>query len=176
MKGISTWMWIIGGIIISFILLTMFFKIFSDLMMEKYKQESKEVFNKMVTNINTLCGMNVGQKTAQTIVLANVVDSIYAFDGTQIVLQNGKTHGEYLCINITGKPLCEKLACPINIMMLSPSEGVLSLVDRLLGRVSYSEFRLKFVKAECGVFVFEADEYVDVDTLCYGRIQTTTPP
>ncbi len=153
MKGISTWIWVIGGIIIGVILVSSFFNVYVNLILERHKQNSIEAFEDIVSTVNTLCAMNEGQKILKTLYFSDIVDGIYAYSDEGIVRIGDKTYGDYICMNITNDIQCELLDCKSEMIFISNEGTLLSLVDKLMGRHGYREHKLEFSRTGDGVSI-----------------------
>lgn len=151
MKAISTWIWVVGGVVIAIVLLGLVLNIISNLTMQQHEQAADAEFSKMISNVNALCDSNEGQSTFSTVRMPDIVNRIYATKGGEIQ-ETERTYGNYLCMNIS-KPTCKKLDCLVEMYRLERKETVIGLVDRLLGKRGYNEYELTFIRTRDGVSI-----------------------
>ena len=102
LKGMDTWMWIVGGIVITLLCFVMFLEIFSSLTIQNHTQISMETSEGLATDVNKLCSMGAGQGLSKTLKLSTLVTEFFASDNETLSPGDSKTYGTKLCINSSG--------------------------------------------------------------------------
>jgi hypothetical protein len=156
-KSISTWIWVIGSFVIAMLLLGIATNIIGNIAMENHKRKAMDEFYKMVGIINSLCDSNEGQSYEALFKFPDIVEKIYSsmsldYKGDNI------TYGNYLCINYT-KLECKKLDCLTKFYVVRKKEGLMSIVDKILGNRNYYEYKIRFERVEEGVLILSQNYY-----------------
>ncbi len=148
----NTFIWLIGGIIAALTISVLFLQVFSNMTMEQHRQDSIMSFNDVVNNVNKFCMMNVEQSSEFSLSFSSLVSDLFAFDGN-IIEKNNRTLGNKICMNISNEIYCKKLDCQIELDKITTKKSISSLIDRILGKISYRDYHLNFIKTDCGVSV-----------------------
>jgi hypothetical protein len=146
MKGISEWIWIVGGIIIGIILFTMGTIIYQNTLRTSLEKRSLEEFSEVVTIINNLCWNYEGNVREYNLELGETVQGIYAADIphdkyesvqlTNNIIAGQTSSGNNLCIQIQGKrEQCEKLDCHATFPFVGAVPKEFSLSALIKGNV-----------------------------------------
>ncbi|MEM7816447.1 MAG: hypothetical protein QXZ20_00880, partial [Candidatus Aenigmatarchaeota archaeon] len=78
MKGIESWIWVIGGVVLAMILIGIALNIIYNINLQQDKNLADMEFSKIVSVINSLCGSNVGQGSEHKFKFPEIVEKIYA--------------------------------------------------------------------------------------------------
>ncbi|MBL7170220.1 MAG: hypothetical protein ISS48_04330 [Candidatus Aenigmarchaeota archaeon] len=135
MKGLSTWIWVIGGVLIAFIVFSFFLKVFSDMTIEKHRQSTMESFDFLVSDINSFCGRFGLDQITKTVSFSELTSSLYS-----------SGDGNYLCINFRDNIECQPLACSVELTSDVEQKTLLTLINRISGRIGFSEYRITIYK------------------------------
>jgi len=146
MKGISEWIWIVGGTIIGIILFTMGTIIYQNTLRTSLEKRSLEEFSEVVTIINNLCWNYEGNVREYNLELGETVQGIYAADIphdkyesvqlTNNIIAGQTSSGNNLCIQIQGKrEQCEKLDCQATFPFVGAVPKEFSLSALIKGNV-----------------------------------------
>ncbi|MCK4428798.1 MAG: hypothetical protein KAU95_00360, partial [Candidatus Aenigmarchaeota archaeon] len=154
----NTFIWLIGGIIAALTISALFMQVFSDMTMEKHRQDSIMSFNEVVNNVNKFCMMNIDQSSEFSLSFSALVSDIFAIDENNIIEKNNRTMGNQICMNISDEIYCsKKLDCRIEIDKIAKGKSISGLIDKILGRVSYTDYHINFIKTKCGVSILLKD-------------------
>ncbi len=153
MKGLSTWIWIMGGIVISMIVLTVFFTIFSRFTIDKHKQDSLQSFYSMIVDINILCNFKDTNSILKTITLSDLTKTIYASDDYEMIINDQKTSGKNICLNFTNEIVCKPLECEITINDFSTEKPLIGLINKITGNIGYENYQVKVFREDDKVHV-----------------------
>lgn len=95
LKGMDTWMWVIGGIIIILICLTIFLNVFASMTKTTHAQNSLETFTVLVEDVNRLCTMQPSHSAENTMSLSTIVTELFAA-GDEVYVSSNRTQGDRL--------------------------------------------------------------------------------
>jgi len=153
LKGMDTWMWIVGGIIITLLCFGIFLEIFSSLTAQTHTQASLESSTSLATDANKLCMMTEGQSLSQTLKFSTLVTDFYStsYENKSYVIEGSRTYGRKLCTNISGMVSCEDLDCTLELEDIIKQKKVLNFLDKLQGALTYREYPLEITRTKCGV-------------------------
>ena len=163
MKGLSTWVWIMGGVVLAMIVLSIFFTVLARLTVDRHKQDSLESFSSIVTSINTVCDFRQSRSILETITLSDLTKNIYASDDYEMRVMDEKTSGKNLCLNFSGEITCKTLNCEIVMNYFSTEKPLRGLINKITGNIGYDDYQVK---------VFSEDDKVHVTI---GETTTTIP-
>lgn len=151
MKGIESWIWIIGGLVLAMILIGVALNIIYSVSLQQDKNLAEMEFSKIVSVVNSLCDSNVGQEATHNFRFPEIVEKIYASYDKNFRNDSLETRGNNLCINFT-ELRCVKLDCAISFPLIKRKESLLTFVDRISGKRVFYEYNINFVRKEEGVF------------------------
>jgi hypothetical protein len=161
MKGsISIWIWIVGGVIVGLIILTivsMHFKQISEAMIEK---RSLEQYEELRNQIDELCWSFSENKREYSLSLSKTIKGIYLTEDKYLdindsefvdyIINENISSGDFLCIKVEGKRTnCNKLDCTTYMPYIGsvPTEYSLSaLIDEIMGNPKEFKYGLKLKK------------------------------
>ncbi|MEM5825779.1 MAG: hypothetical protein QXM64_00105 [Candidatus Aenigmatarchaeota archaeon] len=153
MKGIESWIWVIGGLVLAMILIGIALNVIYSISLQQDKNIADMEFSKIISVINSLCDSNVGQETTQSFRFPEIVEKIYAsYD--KLPPNLSETKGNNLCMNFT-ELKCIKLDCSIIFPLIKRKEGLLTFIDRISGKRVYYEYKINFIRIEEGVVAKE---------------------
>ncbi|MEM5870512.1 MAG: hypothetical protein QW758_00980 [Candidatus Aenigmatarchaeota archaeon] len=153
MKGIESWVWVIGGLVLAMILIGIALNVIYSISLQQDKNLADMEFSKIISVINSLCDSNVGQETTQSFRFPEIVEKIYAsYD--KLPPNLSETKGNNLCMNFT-ELKCIKLDCSIIFPLIKRKEGLLTFIDRISGKRVYYEYKINFIRIEEGVVAKE---------------------
>ena len=162
MKGIMVWIWIIAGIIIAFILFTVFIQLMGFITMSREKEDAKQNFGNLANAADSLCDSTSGMATNSQYVFPGSVSIIYSTSDQKTyafsVGSNSRTYGNYVCMIQANETTCQRVRCKVEMDPIMSQNNVLSLVDTILGKSSYHQYFLREIKTACGVSVLFAGE------------------
>ena len=78
MKGISEWMWLIGGVIVGVVMFMLFFQLMSYLTLSRAREDAKQSFDDLTSTINAMCQSKSGVQSTKRIVFPNSVSVVYS--------------------------------------------------------------------------------------------------
>lgn len=151
MKGIESWIWIIGGLILAMILIGIALNIIYSISLQQDKNLAEMEFSKIVGVVNSLCDSNVGQEATHNFRFPEIVEKIYASYDKNFRNDSYGTKGNNLCINFS-ELRCVKLDCALSLPLIKRKENLLTFVDRIIGKRVFYEYSINFVRREEGVF------------------------
>ena len=162
-KGIATWIWVIGGIVIAMILVGISLNIIRDIYTREDINQAEQEFYRIISVINSLCDSNVGEKTTLTFKFPEIVEKIYA-SYTSSYQNEETTRGNVICMNAS-ELKCVKLDCYTEFPLIKRKESLSSLIDQILGKRSYYEKKISFSRVEEGVIAraLESEGNVTID-------------
>lgn len=155
LKGMDTWMWVIGGIIIILICLTIFLNVFASMTKTTHAQNSLETFTVLVEDVNRLCTMQPSHSAENTMSLSTIVTELFAA-GDEVYVSSNRTQGDRLCINISGTLTCEDMDCPVEVEAFIKENKLFGLLDTLRGNLEYREYSVDLIRTECGVSILNS--------------------
>jgi hypothetical protein len=148
-KGVSTWIWILGGIVITFIIFSLFLKILADMTIEKHRHETMESFEIMVMEINYFYEKFGVEKKSIEVHFSEFMKNIYASeDGEYHTDPEGISEGNYLCINFNDNIECRNLIGKIWFKFPLEQAKLISLLDEISGNINYKIYRMILKKEE----------------------------
>jgi hypothetical protein len=168
MKGISEWIWIIGGIIGALIVFTIAYNQILLASRTIVEQRSIDQFKEVVSNLKTMCWEIIGRKEEIPATFGDMVEGVYAAKSTgenyekeqlinNIVLNKNST-GDFLCQKITGKRVsCYQFDCNVTFPFIGyvPKEFSLSaLVNSLMGKGNLYVYNLILLRTSEGIEVY----------------------
>jgi len=159
MKGISEWMWLIGGVIVGIVMFMLFFQLMSYLTLSKAREDAKRTFEDMVGTLNAMCESKAGTQSSKKFLFPDSVSIVYSTsDPRKIIEKNNRTYGKFVCLKFQKEQVCEGLKCEVEFHPIRNKENILGIVDTLLGRSSSQEYLVKLTKTECGISVLGVGE------------------
>lgn len=158
MKGISEWIWLIGGIMAAVIIFTIASMQIQNTIKATIEKNSIQKFSEVVSIINNLCWSFEGNTREYTLQLGETIDGIYAsplpyerYESEQLtnkIINEEKSSGNNLCLKIKNKKLtCEKLDCNSTFPFVGavPEKFSLSgMVSKWMGKGSIFNYYLGF--------------------------------
>lgn len=170
MKGLSTWIWVIGGITISILAFSIFLNIFSDLNIQRHRVATMESFEMLSSDINSFCDKFGSEKFTKKVTFSDLTSGLYASaDGVDRTNAAGVSRGKGLCINFTNHVECKKLSCEIQLSSRVRQKGLLSLINKITGSYGFQEYEIRIYRVN-GEVRMEALPY-DIPS---GALTTTT--
>ena len=168
MKGVAEWMWIIGGVIVAIVVLTLAYDQILKSQRTRIEQMSIDHFNEIASNLDNLCWEFLGNKRELTIELGDMVEGIYAANSPSIeyekvqlinnIVQNENSTGNYLCLKISNKRLyCENFTCNVTFPFIGyvPEQfSLTALINSLMGRGKIYTYSIIMRREPDGVNVF----------------------
>jgi hypothetical protein len=170
MKGISEWIWLIGGIMAAAIVFTIAVTLIQNTMNATIEKTSIQGYEEVVNTINDLCWKFEGNIRNYDFQLGETIEGVYATSDvkkiyeskelTKNIIDGEKSFGENLCIKVKGKRIrCEKLDCNATFPFVGsvPEKFSLSLlVNKLSGKGRIFDYYISFVRnvSTSGVEVF----------------------
>lgn len=184
MKGISEWIWIIGGIIGAIIVFTIAYNQILLASRTITEQRSIDQFNEVVSNLKTMCWEIIGRKESTQTTFGDMVEGIYSAKNSDVsyeseqlinnIVLNKNSTGEFLCQKITGKRVnCYQFDCNVTFPFIGyvPKEFSLSaLVNSLMGKGSLYVYNLVLIRTSDGIDVYLLENLPTVTT----SLSTTT--
>ncbi|MBN2095641.1 MAG: hypothetical protein JW727_06330 [Candidatus Aenigmarchaeota archaeon] len=153
LKGMDTWIWLVGGIIVTILSMFLFLNLFASINLQSHTQASVETSGNLASDINRLCSMKEGEAMNREMKFSTIVTEFYASHNGSIEIDSGRTYGQLLCVNISGKSSCSELDCPLEISTIITEKKILSLIDKMRGDISYRDYSVEAVRTSCGVSV-----------------------
>jgi len=161
MKGISVWIWVVGGIILGLLMFTVLFQIVSFMLASRDASITKDNFQQLASVVSRFCDSRVGSKTTQSALFKNV-DFMYASSsGKTFNVINNRTFGRYFCINMSNELVCERTSCMIEV---TTSINATAEKERLGGELAgitgkeMREYLFSVEKQRCGVVLIKVGE------------------
>jgi len=159
MKGIEVWIWIIAGIVVAFIMFSVFVQLMGFVTKSRETEDAKRTFGTLSTEVDSLCDSPIGQSTKSTFTFPESVSVVYsAPDPAKYYEIGNRTYGNFVCINIANDTTCQQVRCKVEFDPVKNSENILSLVDTILGQPHYQDYQLSLTKSLCGVSVLRSGE------------------
>ena len=150
----NTYIWLIGGILATLTISILFLQIFSNMTVEKHRQDSIKSLDEIANKANTFCMMNVNQSSEISLTFSSLVSKIFAVFNGNITEKNNRTLGNQICMNISNEIYCsKKLNCQIEVDKFASKKTIPTLIDKILGKIAYRDYRLNFIKTKCGVSI-----------------------
>jgi len=132
-----------GGLVVSFIIFSFFFKVISDLTIEKHKQDTIETLDMIVSNINSFCNTRSLSTIKKIISLSDFVRVVYVSDNGDDQTINYTSHGSNICVKFMDDVECKPLVCQIEMRSYVKEESLISLIDKISGKLGYQNYILK---------------------------------
>ena len=161
-KGLSTWIWVMGSLVVSFIIFSFFLKVISDLTIEKHKQDTIETLDMISSDINSFCNTHSLSTIKKMISLSDFVRVVYASDDGDDQTINYTSHGINICVKFMDDVECKPLVCQIEMRSYVKEESLISLIDKISGKLGYQNYMLK---------IHRIDDIIDAEI---SRTTTTT--
>ena len=140
-----------GGIVISMIVVSIFFTIISRFTLERHRQDSLESFNSIITDINIFCEFGENNSISKRITLSDLVENIYASRDFEMRIENQRSSDQNLCMDFNEEIICTSLNCEISMNEFSAKMPLMGLVNRILGRIGYSTYQVNIFREDDGV-------------------------
>ncbi len=151
MKGVSNWIWVVGGVVISLIFFSFFVKVVSDITLENHRQSTMESFDMLVSKVNSFCETSGIGKMSETHSFSGLTKNLYASnDGDDHTNDRGISEGNNLCINFRDDIDCRQLNCEIQLKSEVEERSLLTLVNTISGKVRFKSYRITLQKGEDG--------------------------
>jgi len=159
MKGISLWIWIIGGIIVGFILFTIFIQFLSYITRTREVELGKSSFDELTIDAKNVCktiGGAAPTKLSKKFVFPEAVTDVYATANIRSNIPTGeKSYGKFMCMKIFDETICQDVQCEVEIANINNTPSLTTTISRILGRVGSQEYHLEITKNTCGVSILE---------------------
>ncbi|MEA3343593.1 MAG: hypothetical protein U9Q92_05475 [archaeon] len=162
MKKAFAWNWVISGLIIGLVVITIFTSMLNKVFIENARQDADKQFSEIYVRINTLCTASVGEEDLYKLKIPDIVEGIYISDNNKVfpedfddkVKKRETFIGSYLCMKLKEeKQKCRRLKYEIEMSYFGQKKTVISLADKILKRSTYTTYPTYFIKNECGVSV-----------------------
>lgn len=164
MKGISVWIWVMGGIIVGMILFVLFVQIMSYVSMSRDKENAKAILGELAASVNSFCDAHLGEKSLKTIAFPDFVNVVFTSkDGREYEVKNNRTFGKWTCIKMGKEISCEKLNCELEMILIEQKPSFISWTGGIFGS-AYQEYQLEIAKTECGVSALKPEMNSDCKT------------
>jgi len=147
------------------LLFAFFTKILLNITIQRHEQDSLEYLQKFATNVNSLCEVMEGKSVTQTFIFSDYVSGIYICRD-----ENGELISNRVCMNFSDQAFFEELNCPIVMNDAELGSALITLIDRIRGKVGYRDYRLRFERKGDKVLV----QFPDLDITTTTTISTTT--
>ncbi len=157
-KKAFAWNWVISGMIIGLVVITIFTSMLNKVFIENARQDADRQFSEIYSRTKTLCAASVGEEDFYVAKIPEIVDAIYISDSKdkdmpkdiKERIENRNTSiGYYLCMKLRDeKPKCRYAGCKVEMSYLGKEETVLSVADRILKKSYYTRHPLTFSKDE----------------------------
>jgi len=162
MKGISVWIWVIGGIIVGFILLTVFLQLVSYITRTREVEIAKGSFGELATNARTICQTIAGSGASRLdrkFTFPQSVSDIFSVNTTATteIPTGEKSYGRMICMKVYEEFVCEDVACNVELNNIKNRETLTTTINRILGRIGTNEYELKIIKTPCGVAILKPE-------------------
>ena len=159
MKGISVWLWVIGGVIIGFVLFAIYFQYIGFVTANSAKQDAIATFQEMTGTINGLCDSFAGTSITKTYSYPASVSLIYSTNDEKLYEEkNNRTYGSNLCLKLPDERSCSQAKCEVEFDPIKNQTTISSILDTLSGKTIYQQYQLKITKTDCGVSALLPDE------------------
>lgn len=169
MKGLSVWIWIIGGLIVGMVMFTMFIQLLSYINLSKDREFAKENFGVIVKAAQSVCESREGTIITKIVSFPELTKGVYSTNHSRYFIETGRGLGRYICIQFEKETLCEEIKCNVEMIVIKPEKNLLNLVSRIVGESGYTDFTIKIIKNVCGVSILfpgQETECVGCDFLC----------
>ena len=153
MKGISIWIWVIGGIIIGFLMFMVSLQFINYITLAKEKEVGRESLDELASNVNGLCSSRAGDSISKTFLLPDKVSVVYAAKDTKFSSNASRTYGSALCIIFSNEIICNNLNCNLEMETINNHESLQTLLNQFLGSYGTNSYSVKILKTDCGVAV-----------------------
>ena len=159
MKGITVWIWIIAGIIIAFLLFTVFIQLMGFITMSREKENALQSFQDLTGVVDSFCDTRSEAKVNKHYPFPESVSNVYSTsDPKKYFENNSRTYGNNVCMILMNETNCQQVRCSVEFHPIKNNQNVLSLVDQILGQSHYQDYFLTVVKTDCGVSVLRVGE------------------
>ncbi|MEA3344051.1 MAG: PKD domain-containing protein [archaeon] len=158
MKKAFAWNWVISGLIIGLVVITIFASMLNKVFIEDARQDADKQFSEIYTRTKTLCTASVAEEDFYNAEIPDIVEAIYISDSKDKdlppdiedkVKNKNTTYGNYLCMKLKDeKSKCKYVGCKVEMSYLGQEETVLSLADRIIKKSHYTRHPLDFSKDE----------------------------
>lgn len=153
LKGMDTWLWVAGGVVVAMLCFVMFLQIFSSMTVQNHTQASLESQSGLSVDVNKLCSMGEGEGMSQTLRISVLATDFFASDNGTSPNSSGRTYGKKVCMNISGVVSCQDLDCTLEMDDLITQKKILNFIDKLRGAITYRDYDVDLVRTKCGVSV-----------------------
>ncbi len=158
MKKAFAWNWVISGMIIGLVVITIFASMLNKVFIEDARQDADKQFTEIYTRTKTLCTASVAEQDFYNAEIPDIVEAIYISDSKNKepppdiedkIKNRNTTYGNYLCMKLRNeKSKCKYVGCKVEMSYLGKEETVLSVADRILKKSHYTRHPLDFSKDE----------------------------
>ncbi len=155
-KKAFAWNWVISGLIIGLVVITIFISMLNKVFIENARQDADKQFTEIYSRTKTLCTASVAEQDFYNAEIPDIVDAIYISDSKDKDLppdiedkikNRNTTYGNYLCMKLRNeKSKCKYVGCKVEMSYLGKEETVLSVADRILKKSHYTRHPLDFSK------------------------------
>ena len=167
LKGITVWIWIIGGLIVGLILFTIFVQFISYIMRAREVESAKSTFQELANNARNICQTIAGaasSKLEKTFVFPDAVSDVYSVTSVSKsaeIQSEVRSYGRYLCMKIYEENVCENIQCDVEMSNIKNIPSLTTTINKILGKIGTKEYKLDIAKAFCGVSILK-----------YGQVST----
>jgi len=164
MKGISVWIWIIGGLIIGLVMFTIFIQFLSYITRAREVESAKATFQELAGNARSICQTIAGagsSKLEKTYVFPDAVSDLYSVNSTSkstAVPSEPRSYGRYICMKIYEESICENIKCNVEMSNIKNVPSLTTTINKIMGRIGTKEYQLGITKVSCGVSVLKYGE------------------
>ncbi len=142
-KGISTWIWVMGGILISFIVFSIYLKIFSDLVAEKHRQDSLESLDIIASDVNFVFESHTLDSVTKLVSFSNFVESVYASDDGEDYTVDYVSYGNNICIKFMEDVECRHVNSKVQVISYLEQKSLFFLLNKITGNFGYRDYVVK---------------------------------
>jgi len=189
MKGISEWIWIVGGIIGALIVFAIAYNQILLANRAIVEQRSIDQFKEVVSKLKTMCWEIIGRKEEIPATFGDMVEGVYSVKSNDVIYEkeqlinsiilNKNSTGDFICQKIEGKRVnCYQLDCNATFPFIGyvPKEFSLSaLVNSLMGKGSLYVYNLVLLRTSDGIDVYLLENLPTTTTLSGSSTTTTLP-
>ncbi|VVB66391.1 Uncharacterised protein [Candidatus Gugararchaeum adminiculabundum] len=167
----SSWIWIIGGLILAVITIAIVWQLFANMSLGFARNNARSEFQNFVGRVESMCSsVSVGSKMTFEMKLPNVVEAAYASISPGFVPGNitefvgspyntgGVSNGDYVCMKLQGEtePRCEKLDCDVTMNYLGtpPAGSFFDQMQRAAGSQNF-EYEITIEKQGSTIMVYD---------------------
>jgi len=156
MKGLINWVWILAGILAGLLLLVFFFQHLYLTSKSMQTKKSLEEFENLAEKLNNFCLKITGSEELLKFGVSEETVAIYAANSKyekyeeleleNFVKESRESEGKFLCLKLRDRKLnCKELNCKVSMPFLgylSEKFSLSSLINKLMGRTSFTTFNL----------------------------------